>query len=147
MLASMNLPAPARAQMMALPAAQKLDLIETHKKKERSLKVTDKGGKVKNSPQFFVNQLQAEPDSQGLQTLRVCATSEPIIWLKTFDSLGGIAMLVKIVADLERKRDKSAEDLEMMLEAIRCVVSMSKQSDGLEMASKFDLANSHARTR
>lgn len=44
MMTSMNLPAPARAQMSTLPAAQKLDLLENHKKKEKSLKVTDKGG-------------------------------------------------------------------------------------------------------
>jgi hypothetical protein len=85
MLNAMNLPAQARGPMLLMPAQQKLDLLRNHKEKEKSLKVRietrfwrpcaltewrpkvgDKSGKVKNSPQFVVNQLQT-PDAQTLQ--------------------------------------------------------------------------------
>lgn len=46
MLTTMNLPAAGRGQMLNLPAAQKLELLESHKAKLKSVKLTDKGGKV-----------------------------------------------------------------------------------------------------
>ena len=135
MLVAMNLPPAGRAQMGMLPPSQKLDLLESHKLKLKNMRVQDKGGKVKNSPQFFINQL-ATPTGHELQTLRICAVSEPIIWLETFHSLGGITLVVKIINDLQKAKEPTPADEETLLEAVRCIVSMCK-ADGLKMVTSI----------
>jgi hypothetical protein len=58
---------------------------------------------VKDTPSFFIHKLEAEADFDTLSKLRISLSCEPLIWLDKFRELGGLASLLRIASQVEKK--------------------------------------------
>lgn len=132
---TLMMPADARKRMSAeLTVAQKWTFLQqAAKKSSRDLQQAS-AGSVRNSPEYLVSQMRASPDAALFRSVRVCVSTEPVAWLKRFvEESKGLQVLIDCLWTMEKEKKKSADDVEKILEALRCVVAMTNSGDGMEL--------------
>ncbi len=131
---TLMIPTEAREKMAKeLNVGQKWTFLAQQERRANSVTIREKAGNLKNSPEYLVGQLNAQPTVEGYRALRVCIATEPVAWLRSFADRNGIELLVASIASQERIKDKSPEVVEMIYEGLGCVIAMSHSGDGLEL--------------
>eukprot|EP00698_Gefionella_okellyi_P002950 TRINITY_DN12792_c0_g1_i1.p1 TRINITY_DN12792_c0_g1~~TRINITY_DN12792_c0_g1_i1.p1 ORF type:complete len:1273 (-),score=371.66 TRINITY_DN12792_c0_g1_i1:29-3847(-) len=113
-----------RQQLLLLPVAQKKLLLL-----QRTQSVSSQH--VDETPTYFVSKLKAEPNLRNLSALVVFLRTKPKSWVTDFIRLDGLEMLFGVLAQIEPKLTKTATDLDMQAEAIRCFYQIMNKREGV----------------
>eukprot|EP01091_Cochliopodium_minus_P020764 TRINITY_DN917_c0_g1_i2.p1 TRINITY_DN917_c0_g1~~TRINITY_DN917_c0_g1_i2.p1 ORF type:complete len:1058 (+),score=441.26 TRINITY_DN917_c0_g1_i2:17-3190(+) len=113
----------------------------TEKKKKNKLRNTildNKPGSITETPQFFVQRMQAELSLQLITSLRIALGAQPIEWLTTFTELQGVDILLQVLADVEARTRKVQEDIQLETECLKCLKIIMNIQVGLDAVLKTD---------
>ena len=84
-------------------------------------------GRIQNKPQYYINTLKMEPSLEIIVTLKDALTQQTPEWLQKFIEIEGPAVLLDVVADIERKPRKSETDFQMQDECVACIRTVLNQ--------------------
>ncbi len=120
LLIGMGILPTARDKMVQeLSINQKWHYLEQHKAKLKDMSK----GKITQTPQFFVQALQAGVEVDVLRQLGVCLSSEPLPWQEAFVAQGGPLVLLNLLTTVEK--DKANDHKQVILrELIRCMLAL-----------------------
>lgn len=120
LLVGMDIAEAAREKMVKdLSINQKWHYLEQHKAKLKDMSK----GKITQTPQFFVQALQAGAEVDVLRQLRVCLSSEPLPWQEAFVAQGGPLVLLKVLTTVEKDAANERKQL-VLRELIRCMLAL-----------------------
>lgn len=113
-----------RSTMMAMNIDYKWKMVTSQMQKEKS-KGENKGDK--DTPEFYAKQLgnSKHTNLKILSSLRISLTNQPLSWVQTFLSLGGLNSLIdmlKILHSKTNKKDEDAVEVEL-LKSIKALVN------------------------
>ncbi len=97
----MMLPSEAREKMIRdFSVSQKWTLLQQQTRRARASS-GQHDGKVKSTPEYMVSQLMASATLDVYRALRVCISTEPAAWLRSFAEKRGTAFCDIVVMVLE----------------------------------------------
>ncbi|KAJ5675687.1 kinase-like protein [Penicillium macrosclerotiorum] len=145
-----NLPALAKQQMLAYPAAKKWVLIHQHRLTElQSKKHRSESGQIlgrideEGSPEWYVKKIiDGTITTKQLERLSVAVRTQPISWVKAFLETRGLLALTDVLTKINRKsslqsalgpvRDDRDRDNERII--VRCVKALMNNKYGVDDA-------------
>ena len=131
---TLMIPPDAREKMISeLTTGQKWTFLQQQEKRESSATLRQQAGNLKDSPEYFVSQMNTRPTLEMYRALRVCISTEPVAWLEKFSGLNGIDLLIQSVAAYEKKKSKTDSDMEMVYEGLQALIAMTHSGDGLTL--------------
>ena len=124
-----------------MQAISNVDTTDPKKKKglRKTTMIESKPGSITETPQFYVNSMQAELSLQLITGLRIALGAQPIEWLKTFTELHGVDILLTVLSDVESKARKVQEDFQLETECLKCLKIIMNIQVGLDAVLKTDL--------
>jgi len=117
-------------QMKERPAESKWLMICQQRAAQKEQKTSST---LTSKPQFWVEKLKAEPNVKALRDLEIRLSHELTGWLKEFEELGGISVMVKHLSDKLTKPDKKEEEKELQRELIRAFSKIMNNKTGLDL--------------
>lgn len=89
-------------------------------------------GLIRDTPEFFVQGLQAEAGLEVVTQLRVCLGSKPVTWMDRFLELDGVMYLLEVLSNVEAKSNKTDDDQLVERECLKCLKIVMNVQQGLD---------------
>jgi len=107
--------------------------------KEQSKKI-EATSDIRDSPMYFMQKLEAEPDLKTLAALKSALLSETLPWVNKFRELGGVVALFRLISMYEIKPEKSKDDINSLINCVLSLKGIMNTKSGLEAVRKFPKA-------
>jgi dishevelled associated activator of morphogenesis len=130
-LAEINLNEGKREVLKELSDDRKWLLLKAHRRVVQP--INERGaGLVTDTPEFFVQGLQAEAGMEIVTNLRVCLGSKPVTWMDRFLELDGVMYLLEVLSNVEAKSNKTDDDQLVERECLKCLKIVMNVQQGLD---------------
>eukprot|EP00727_Mastigamoeba_balamuthi_P006755 m51a1_g270 putative actin binding protein (1085) ;mRNA; f:247246-251973 len=141
LLPELGIPVSKQQEMLTWDAERKWRLLLIHQDKRAADAERHQTGRVRDTPQYFVGALRAEPAVGVVRSLRVCLAGEGVSWVSSFISLGGGDELAAIVESVLRSGGFTRDDKAFLAECALAIKGLANNDAGFQSVANQRVMN------